>query len=278
MDCLSFSSTKQTKAQSQRLPAPSLFVGPPSHNASNISLAPAPTPGPSSHRLPLDRQRSLLSDRPRIDVVESLPTLGAAALNSHLGRRQQQQAEADQHSNNRTDALWAEMQNTLEEVELSAINGTHVFGTSHSKALGELRNAQVALAQAWARSEGESNVAAEDSEAKEGQPKPLSSTTILSTDWAEKLGNNGKATSKAQNGKSKGERSERSQLEEETENDIILSRKRREANDRYFRRVNEGVLDVVSKLEEVARAMRGVEQESKEIWGDGGSLDEGSVT
>lgn len=56
--------------------------------------------------------------------------------------------------------------------------------------------------------------------------------------------------------------------EEETEVDILLARKRREANDRYFQRVNQGVLDVVAKLEDVAVAMRAVEQESKELWGD----------
>ncbi|WP_248790891.1 hypothetical protein, partial [Escherichia coli] len=44
-------------------------------------------------------------------------------------------------------------------------------------------------------------------------------------------------------------------LEEETERDIQLARKRREANDRYFEQVNRGVLDVVSKLDEVAGAM-----------------------
>jgi len=37
--------------------------------------------------------------------------------------------------------------------------------------------------------------------------------------------------------------------------------------DRYFQRVNAGVLDVVAKLEEVAKAMKGVEIESREIWG-----------
>ena len=42
----------------------------------------------------------------------------------------------------------------------------------------------------------------------------------------------------------------------------------REANDKYFQRVNEGVLDVVAKLEEVASAMKAVEQESRDIWGE----------
>jgi hypothetical protein len=69
----------------------------------------------------------------------------------------------------------------------------------------------------------------------------------------------------------------RGRLEEDTENDIALARKRREANDRYFRKVNTGVMDVVQKLEEVAKAMKGVETESKEIWGDQDSVDTASV-
>ncbi|KAG5292840.1 hypothetical protein I7I48_05046 [Histoplasma ohiense] len=59
-------------------------------------------------------------------------------------------------------------------------------------------------------------------------------------------------------------------MSEKTERDILLARKRREANDRYFDRVNSGVLDVVAKLEEVASAMRVVERESKDIWNESG--------
>ena len=69
--------------------------------------------------------------------------------------------------------------------------------------------------------------------------------------------------------------SERSRLEEETENDIALARRRREANDRYFRVVNTAVKDVVAKLEDVARAMKEVELESKDIWDD--SVESASV-
>ncbi|KAK5001649.1 hypothetical protein LTR28_012418, partial [Elasticomyces elasticus] len=61
-------------------------------------------------------------------------------------------------------------------------------------------------------------------------------------------------------------------LEDETRADIALAGQRREANERYFRRVNESVLDVVGKLEDVAKAMRGVEERTREIWGDGESL------
>ena len=58
----------------------------------------------------------------------------------------------------RTDALWAEMQATLEEVDLSASDGTHVFGPDHDRKLEELRGAQIALAQAWARSEADDTI------------------------------------------------------------------------------------------------------------------------
>jgi septum formation topological specificity factor MinE len=73
------------------------------------------------------------------------------------------------------------------------------------------------------------------------------------------------------------ERAGGEEVEEETEVDILLARKRREANDRYFQRVNQGVLDVVSKLEEVAIAMREVELESKELWGDDNESVSGSA-
>ncbi|KKY27391.1 hypothetical protein UCDDS831_g00793 [Diplodia seriata] len=187
-----------------------------------------------------------------------------------------------------TDAIWAEMQNTLEEVELSATTGTHVFRPGHSQALDELRTAQIALAQAWARSEAadeeerstpttennqqqqqqrddllggrrgggsnnnNNNVRGNNDPLLGGKTRPLSAANVLQMDREQKL-------------------------ERDTENDIQLARKRREANDRYFQRVNAGVLDVVAKLEEVAKAMKGVEQESKEIWGDAESVDTASV-
>lgn len=184
----------------------------------------------------------------------------------------------------RTDALWAEMQATLEEVELSASGGTRVFGPDHDHKLAGLRAAQIALAQAWARSEADEAI-----------------ETTLSTDGAAAAGGGGgggapaankeggggdaqagkaegavgagstAAGSAARPGSAGGKGTERlgAKMEEETEVDILLARKRREANDRYFHRVNQGVLDVVARLDEVAVAMRAVEQESKDIWGEG---------
>ncbi|KLU91971.1 hypothetical protein MAPG_10919 [Magnaporthiopsis poae ATCC 64411] len=182
----------------------------------------------------------------------------------------------------RTDALWAEMQATLEEVELSASGGTRVFGPDHDDKLAGLRAAQIALAQAWARSEADEAI-----------------ETTLSTDGVTAAGGGGAAPgankeggggdaqpgkvegavgagstaagSAARPGSAGGKGTERlgAKMEEETEVDILLARKRREANDRYFHRVNQGVLDVVARLDEVAVAMRAVEQESKDIWGEG---------
>lgn len=174
--------------------------------------------------------------------------------------------KTEQMSIERTDALWAEMQNTLEEVELSASSGSHVFGPGHPRALEELRTAQIALAQAWAKSEAEDELATsplfKDKEADKA--KHVKPGAALATERANKLGN--------------GPKGGKTQLEEDTEKDIVLARERREANDRYFSKVNKGVLEVVMKLEEVAKAMKTVEEESKEIWGDRNSVDSESLS
>ena len=191
-----------------------------------------------------------------------------AAVGSSLPRtslpRQQQESEGKKQAD-RTDALWAEMQGTLEEVELSAVNGTHVFGPEHGKALDELRSAQIGLAQAWARSEADEAVEGTDKESK-GKGLTLGSEgkSVLDTMGSTVAGSGRPGSSSSRPGVER----MGSNLEAETEADILLARKRREANDRYFQRVNAGVLDVVAKLEEVAAAMRAVEQESRDIWGD----------
>jgi len=138
------------------------------------------------------------------------------------------------------------MQATLAEVELSAFSSTHVFGSAHSAALEELREAQIALAKAWGRGEAEEEEEAEKMDAEKGPGK--------------------------EEGKKDGD------VEgEEEESDIIEARRRREANERFFSRVGEGVVDVVGKLEGVAQAMAKVERESREIWSGSDSVDSGSV-
>lgn len=142
------------------------------------------------------------------------------------------------------------MQATLAEVELSAFSSTHVFGSAHSSALDELREAQIALAQAWGRGEAEM----EQEEETEAENVKVQS----------------------EKGKEDGKKDGKTDEESEEEGDVAEARRRREANEKYFRRVGEGVVDVVGKLEEVAQAMAKVERESREIWGSD-SIDSGSV-
>ena len=213
-----------------RPPPPSLFLGPPSYNASNISLDPIST----QTRAPLLRSRSTRAP-------DTVPTLGRT-------RTAQPQPDA-QAEGDRTDALWAEMQATLAEVEISALSSTHVFGAAHSTALEELREAQIGLAVAWGRGEA-------DEEGEAG------SAGIVQQ-------------SKAKDG---GKETEGAEPEDDgREGDIEEARKRREANERFFKKVGEGVADVVGRLEDVAKAMAKVERESREIWNDGDGLESASV-
>lgn len=62
------------------------------------------------------------------------------------------------------------------------------------------------------------------------------------------------------------------------DNDIEAAKLRREANDRYFYKIQKGVLDVVDKLEGVAQAMGKVERESREVWAGSESEDLDSTT
>ena len=188
-------------------------------------------------------------------------------------------------NSDRTDALWAEMQATLEEVELSASGGTHVFGPEHDRKLAELRGSQVALAQAWARSEADDTIetnfkenatATGGDELRRKAMRAAEASKLDTRDASDAGGNSGKADDITGKKASGGVERLGAKLEEETEADIVLARRRREANDQYFTRVNNGVLDVVAKLEEVALAMRAVEQESKDVWDDSRSLADAS--
>lgn len=134
------------------------------------------------------------------------------------------------------------MQATLAEVETSALSSTHVFGAAHSAALEELREAQIGLAVAWGRGEAD--------EEEEG----------ISVGTTDKQEGGGRAGG-----------------EEDEEADILEARRRREANERFFKKVGEGVVDVVDKLEAVATAMAKVEKESREMWTGSESLDSTSV-
>ncbi|KAJ5689661.1 hypothetical protein N7462_004053 [Penicillium macrosclerotiorum] len=240
---------------SQRLPPPALFQGPPSHNASNISLSvPSPAAGPtlsaptSGQLPPFHRKRSDRSNDG--DSVEN-----RSLLSPFISRR------PSKNDVDGSDAIWQEMQSALSEVELSAVTNEHVFGEKHAEALEDLRMKQLKLAQAWARSEADDEVVDSSRNTADGQSLAASAQRQGSLDGsATETVHNEQATAR--------ERVSYRTLDEETEKDIVLARKRREANDRYFDRVNQGVLDVVAKLEEVSQAMRTVERESKDIWSD----------
>ncbi|KAH8596424.1 hypothetical protein B0O99DRAFT_620416 [Bisporella sp. PMI_857] len=274
------SGSPKAKAKTSREPPPSLFL-PPSQNASHVSIpgiAPAAPPNPSLNPRPnLPRQRSQRSGMPsRVAALDGNLDVADSSLGRPVLRQGRLDSEVKRQAD-RTDALWAEMQSTLEEVELSAVNGNHVFGPDHSKALEELRAAQIGLAQAWARSEADDQVENADKENK-GLGSKIGG--IIGSEGGSKLdavGTEGKGSTVASGSQRPGSSSAAgvegldNTLEQETGSDILLARKRREANDWYFQRVNEGVLEVVAKLEEVASAMRAVEKESRDIWSDTGS-------
>ncbi|KAF2972230.1 hypothetical protein GQX73_g1332 [Xylaria multiplex] len=271
-----------------RDPPPSLFLHPsPSHvsitgvaTGAGLQLPSGTSTQQSQAPPPLSRTGSLLNPLnrpiPRLQTGDSSRTV------------------------DRTDALWAEMQATLEEAELSASGGTHVFGPDHDRKLAELRVAQIALAQAWGRSEADD--AAGGSNASETEVRNLkgalgdvggmaavvaagaaqsaifpSGTAKGPADGTE-TGKSTVGTGSVQPGTSgfDGEKLG-AKLEEETERDILLARNRREANDRYFSKVDQGVRDVVAKLEDVAIAMRAVEQETRGVWGEESAAESGDT-
>lgn len=142
------------------------------------------------------------------------------------------------------------MQATLAEVEVSAVSSTHVFGSAHSAALEELREAQIALARARGRGEVDDEEPLDEFQAKDEKAKePV--------------------------GKKDGDSKEG---ESEDDGDVIEARRRREANEKYFKKVREGVVDVVGRLDVVSEAMAKVEKESREIWSGSDSVDSGSAT
>jgi hypothetical protein len=154
------------------------------------------------------------------------------------------------------------MQKTLADVELSAMNPSHVFGSEHAKALEDLRTAQLTLAQAWAKSEAEEITDHEGIDVEGGDVSAGVNVALPGSKRSSRR--NSTANDRS--------------LEQETEHDIQLARRRREANDRYFQQVNQGVLEVVQRLDEVAAAMRRVERESREIWNDNESALSGGDT
>ncbi|KAK0864098.1 hypothetical protein LTS02_006188 [Friedmanniomyces endolithicus] len=267
-----------------RLPAPTLFVGPPSRTASQLSVS---RQGIDSGKDPSTRQRTNKLGRTTTaepsDTKDGNPDPNSNPTNADSlpplpTLRKASEKEAD--------ARWREMKSTLNEVELTAQSSTHVFGTQHAAALDDLRRAQVALAYAWGRGNEEKAVrAAEDERAQEASVERFGNADEIARDRREaggrRRGDTGVSVSttlsdesvlsEVTGGGGSGGGGEagtgRSQLEDETAQDIKLASERRAANEAYLKKVEEGVKDVVAKLEVVAEAMRGVEGESRSLWG-----------
>lgn len=262
-------SSPTTNTKPNRLPAPTLFVGPPSRNASQLSIARTATHDSTltKTRDPLNRQKSALS-RPYHPDTES--HFGDGEL-ANLSSTQPPLKKASEKA---VEAKWKEMQSTLNEIELTAQSSTHVFGESHAKALDDLRRAQVELARAWGRGNERQADAAEDLELNINRFKGAEDIALdRSTAHGRRpRADTAASASTALSDESTGARSDvtsqsgRSQLEDETAADIKLASERRAANEAYFRKVDSGVKDVVAKLAVVAEAMRGVEGESRSLW------------
>lgn len=245
-----------------REPPPALFLHP-SPGASRVSLASTSAPGYSTPRREQSNLERSTSIRCGSILIPDLQRNGRAGST---------------RSTDKTDALWAEMQATLEEVELSASGGTHVFGSGHSQKLSELRSAQIRLAQAWARSEADEVTVTglRDQTTSSGAGDVRNMHNNLMNSPSPNTGNgidHIRSTNRPPGGgrdvRDEGLGMSEPDLDEESEMDIVLGRKRREANDKYFQRVNKGVIDVVAKLEDVAVAMHAVEQESQPVWNEG---------
>lgn len=251
----------------QRDPPPVLFLHP-SPGGSRASLSSTSAPGPAPP-----------TSRRELSTLERSTSLRSGSAPTNLQRSGK---AGSTRSTDKTDALWAEMQATLEEVELSASGGTHVFGPGHDQKLSELRSAQIGLAQAWARSETDESIGVSPRDKVIPSPgeqlhnlrgvfmEPPKSSAFEGTEQAKSLN---KTSGEGLKGKNEALGSFGSKIIEETEMDIVLGRKRREANDEYFQRVNDGVIDVVAKLENVTVAMRAVEQESQDVWNEDKSID-----
>lgn len=301
------SSAQMSKQSSQRLPAPSLFVGPPSLNSSNVSLTRANTdtsqssravpssaiPGPSSPSLnqtplsrsntalsrqntnlsrqntglsrqntrdALSRQNTNISIRPDgLQVPEENTQVATGGVGLGLANTTIDEEVKRQRPRRGTavlDAHWAALQSTLSDIELSAASSAHVFNSNHAKALEELRAAQVELARAWGQTDAE-----------DVSTVPSPDLRMNKENGAKKDEDKQHHSNHHKDQEKQAEQNER-KFSTATTLDLTSAARRREASDKYFAAVKGGVADVVRKLDGVADAMREVEMQSRDIWGD----------
>ncbi|KAG5988298.1 hypothetical protein E4U52_006714 [Claviceps spartinae] len=236
--------SKPKPTSRSRGPPPVLFLHP-SASASHVSLT-SPSP-PTIIRtgpvIPARREQSSLDRSTSFRHAHV-----AVSYEQGIGQ------SGSSPSTVKADALWAEMQNVLEGADMSASGGSNVFSQEHSQKLSDLRSAQIGLAQAWARSEAD-----EVTVMGIRATMAFSGGRDLNSDLTSLVGSGPYQVQRMRTNDE--ENLLEPDLTGKPEIDIILGRKRREANDRYFQRVNDGVIDVVAKLKDVTVAMHAVERE-----------------
>lgn len=258
-------STPTTTTRPNRLPAPTLFVGPPSRNASQLSLSKqiAEDSPARKAREPLAQGKSHLLQ----------PGEGTSATDGLKPPNGPPKIQLRKPSDKSLETKWREMQDTLDEVELTAQSATHVFSAKHAAALDELRRTQVELAKSWAQSNDGAGtptaVAAAAGKPVLSDAAQKAASNAFATDQR-KRGDTGASASTQFSGESEVSettfKSDRSHLGDDATEDIRLANERRIANEAYFKKVDQNVRDVVTKLEAVAAAMRDVEDESRSLW------------
>ncbi|EME89678.1 uncharacterized protein MYCFIDRAFT_160856, partial [Pseudocercospora fijiensis CIRAD86] len=242
-----------------RLPAPTLFVGPPSRNASHLSISRQQTQEPREPR------KSTLGK----NVEPASSTINDDTRSTNTRRFPPPAPEVKKTSEKNIEAKWKEIQRMLNEVESTTAAQQNVFGERHSAALDALKKAQVELARAWGRGNHQDQEQEQEQEHRDGlggveERREVGGVRKRASTGAES-GSTALSDESREEGKGSGS------LEDETAMDIRLARERRAANEGYFMKVEDGVRDVVKKLEVVAEAMRGVEGESRSLWSSGES-------
>ncbi|KAG6111541.1 hypothetical protein E4U13_004791 [Claviceps humidiphila] len=236
--------SKPKPTSRSRGPPPVLFLHP-SASASHVSLT-SPRPPTVIRTGPVTPARR---EQPSLDRSTSFRHAHVVvSYEQGIGQ------SGSSPSTAKADALWAEMQNVLEGADLSASGGSNVFSHEHSQKLSDLRSAQIGLAQAWARSEAD-----EVTVMGIRATIAFSGGRDLNSDLTSLVGSGPYQVQRMRTNNE--ENLLEPDLTGKPEIDIILGRKRREANDRYFQRVNDGVIDVVAKLRDVTVAMHAVERE-----------------
>lgn len=145
---------------------------------------------------------------------------------------------------------------------------------AYNQPLEDLRTAQVALAQAWRRTEEEDGAAAAAAAASTVDDEKVI-IAEKDRDKNKEVGVSGGAVGSGSGGgggvgsgftTGEKDKDQEKDMERDRDRDMLLAKKRREANDRHFERARRSIEEVVVKLEIAAQAMHGVEERTREVW------------